>query len=86
VAHEVSVLHRVCKAHVLRNTETLIEHYRPLVASDTDSSLKAIGVSPEQAVADLTRLGELVKSRQREQATELETMHRRYLEASPPHE
>jgi hypothetical protein len=28
----------------------------------------------------------LVKSRQREQATELETMHRRYVEAPPPQE
>src|SRR5260370_13985585 len=54
VADEVGVQHQVCKAHVLRNTETLIERYRPLVTSDTDGSLKAIGVSPEQAAADLT--------------------------------
>ncbi len=54
------------------------------MARDADGSLKAIGVSPEQAAADLTRLGELVKSRQREQAPELETMHRRYLQAAPP--
>src|SRR5947199_4041333 len=86
VADEVGVQHQVCKAHVLRNTETLIERYQPLVARDADGSLKAIGVSPQQAAADLTRLGELVKSRQREQATELETMHRRYLEAAPPRE
>src|SRR5260221_7166822 len=45
-----------------------------------------IGVSPQQAAADLTRLGELVKSRQREQAAELEAMHRRYLQAVPPQE
>jgi hypothetical protein len=57
-----------------------------LVAKDGDGSLKAIGVSPEQAAADLRRLGELVKSQQREQASELEAMHRRYLQASPPHE
>jgi transposase-like protein len=86
VADEVGVQHQVCKAHVLRNTETLIERYQPLVANDADGSLKAIGVSPQQAAADLERLGELVKSRQREQASELETMHRRYLEASPPQE
>jgi len=43
-------------------------------------------VSPQQAAADLTRLGELVKSRQREQAAELEAMHRRYLQAVPPQE
>jgi hypothetical protein len=53
---------------------------------DAHGSLKAIGVSPEQATADLTRLGELVKSRQREQASELEALHRRYLQAMPPHE
>lgn len=86
VADEVGVQHQVCKAHVLRNTETLIERYQPLVARDADGSLQAIGVSRKQAEADLTRLGELVKSRQREQAPELEGMHRRYLQASPPQE
>jgi hypothetical protein len=40
----------------------------------------------EQAAADLTRLGELVKSRKREQAAELEALHRRYVKASPPQE
>jgi transposase-like protein len=84
IADEVGMQHQVCKAHVLRNTEDLIEKYQPLVAKDADGSLKAIGVSPEQAAADLTRLGELVKSRKREQATELEAIHRRYLHAAPP--
>src|SRR5438067_7769500 len=86
VADEVGVQHQVCKAHVLRNTDALIEKYQPLVAKDADGSLHEIGVSPQQAASDLKRLGELVKSRQREQAAELETMHRRYLQASPPHE
>ena len=84
VADEVGVQHQVCKAHVLRNTEDLIERYQPLVAKDADGSLKAIGVSPEQAAADLTRLGELVKSRRREQATEVEAMHQA-LSARKPH-
>lgn len=86
VADEVGVQHHVCKAQVLRHTEDLLERYQPLVARDADGSLTAIGVSPQQAAADLTRLGELVKSRQREQATEVEAMHRRYLEAAPPQE
>src|SRR5260370_193832 len=86
VADEMGVQHQVCKAHVRRNTEALIEPYQPLVVRDADGSLKAIGVSPEQAVADLTPLGELVKSREREQATELEALHRRYLAACPPRE
>ncbi len=86
VADEIGVQHQVCKAHVLRNTEALIEKYQPLVAKDADGSLHAIGVSPEQAAADLVRLGELVKSRQKEQASELEALHRRYVEAVPPSE
>ncbi len=56
VADEVGVQHQVCKAHVLRNTQTLIERYQPLVARDADGSLQAIGVSPQQAAADLTRV------------------------------
>jgi len=86
VADEVGVQHQVCKAHVLRNTEALIERYQPLVTKDADGSLHAIGIRPEQAAADLTRLGELVKSRQREQAPELEALHRRYVDAVPPQE
>jgi hypothetical protein len=76
-ADEGGVQHQVCKAHVLRNTQTLIERSQPLVARDADGSLQAIGVSPEQAAADVTRLSELVTSRQREQASELEVLHRR---------
>jgi hypothetical protein len=45
VADEVGVQHQVCKAHVLRNTEDLSEHYQPFVSKDADGSLKAIGVS-----------------------------------------
>ena len=56
VADEVGVQHQVCKAHVLRNTEALIERYQPLVARDADGSLKAIGVSPQQAASDLARV------------------------------
>ena len=84
VADEVGMQHQICKAHVLRNTEALIDKYQPLVAKDADGSMGAIGVSPEQAAADLVRLGELVKSRQKEQAAKLEALHRRYLEAAPP--
>jgi hypothetical protein len=86
VADEVGMQHQVCKAHVLRNTEALNERYQPLMAPDADGWLQAIGVSPEQAAADLIRLGKLVKSREREQAAKLEAMHRRYLAAPPPQE
>lgn len=83
-ADELGLLHQVCKSHVKRNTEALIDDLRPLVAKDSDGSLLAIGVDPAQAVADLARLGELISSRQPEQGKELEGMHRRYLAAAPP--
>ena len=42
VADEVGVQHQVCKAHVLRNTEALIDKYQPRVAQDADGSLKRL--------------------------------------------
>jgi hypothetical protein len=77
VADEAGVQHQVCKSHVLRNTDRLLEQLKPQVAQDSDGSLKAIGVTGNQARADLERLGELIKSRQREQSQEVEALHRR---------
>ncbi len=62
----------------------MIGSLESIVVSDTDGSLVAIGVTPEQARHDLKRLGELILSRQPKEAEELEEMHRRYLAASPP--
>jgi hypothetical protein len=76
--------HQVCKSHVKRNTENLITSLEPWVATDADGSLSAIEVTPEQALADLKRLGELVIERKPEDVEELESMHCRYLAASSP--
>jgi len=84
VADELGLLHQVCKSHVKRNTETLLDELCPLVAKDSDGSLQAIGVDPTQAVADLERLGAFVGSRLPEQGKDLEQLHRRYLAAAPP--
>src|SRR5712692_523748 len=53
VADEVGLMHQVCKSHVKRNTEALLDEFGPLVAADRDGSLKAIGVTPAQARSDL---------------------------------
>jgi len=50
VADDLGLGHQVCKSHVKRNTEALIDELRPLVAKDGDGSLHAIGVEPAQAV------------------------------------
>jgi transposase-like protein len=84
VADELGLDHQVCKGHVTRNTETLIENLQSAVAADTDASLVTIGVTAEQAIADLTRLGKLIHSRQPEEEAALEEMHRRYIRATPP--
>jgi transposase-like protein len=84
VAKELDLEHQVCKGHVKRNTETFIENLESKVESDEDGSLAAIGVTPEQALADLRRLGELILSRQPEEENELEEMHHRYTDAAPP--
>lgn len=52
VADELGLLHQVCKSHVKRNTEALIDELRPLVSKDSDDSKQAIGLDPAQAVAD----------------------------------
>jgi transposase-like protein len=76
--------HQVCKSHVLRNTDALIDSLTPQVAQDKDGSLQEVGVLPQQAVTDLRRLGELVRSRQPDEGDELERMHLRYKSACPP--
>ena len=84
VADKLGVEHQVCKSHVRRNTEAFIDGLIPKVETDEDSSLADIGVTPEQAVDDLKRLGELILSRQPEEEKELEAMHGRYAAADGP--
>ncbi len=75
---------QVCKAHVVRNTDALVENLTPAVGRDADGSLAALGVSPAQAAADVKRLGELVHSRQPQQAVELADLAARYAPARSP--
>lgn len=83
-ADEVDVDQQVCKGHVGRNTEALVESLQPEAIADAERSLAMIGVAPEQAVADLRRLDELVRTRRPEDVDELAEMHLRYIDAAPP--
>jgi transposase-like protein len=83
-ADQLGLDQQVCKAHVLRNTDALVESLTPTVAHDADGSLAALGVSPAQAGADVKRLGELVHTRQPEQAAELAELAARYAPARSP--
>ena len=83
-ADDLGKAHQVCKSHVKRNTDELIEGMKAAAKQDADGSLEEIGVSPEQATADLERLEELMRTRQPEDQGELGQIHRRYQKARPP--
>jgi Transposase IS66 family len=84
VAERLALQHQVCKSHVLRNTDTLIESLTPAAKQDTDGSLRALKVEPEQAVADLQQLHTWVRTRLPETETELEQLFYRYAQADAP--
>jgi transposase-like protein len=85
-ADESGLRHQVCKAHVLRNTETWVEAISPALAGDADGSLATIAVPAAQAVADCQALLRLMMERQPSPAASatLAAIHRRYLGAAKP--
>jgi hypothetical protein len=84
VADDLGLEHQECKSHVGRNTDALVDSLTPAVAHDADGSLAALNLSPEQAVADLAHLRQLIHARQPEQHAELKELHRRYVGAAAP--
>ena len=54
--------HQVCKKHVLNNSEAWHEAMAPELARDADGSLAAIGVTPDQALADNDELLRLMQA------------------------
>ena len=83
VADRSGLYHQVCKSHVGRNTEELIESLSLAIEAGQDSSLTELQIEPAQALTDLRRLGELIHSRQPEQQAEVQTLYERY--AAAPH-
>jgi transposase-like protein len=85
-ADENGLLQQVCTAHVRRNTEAWVEGITAALETDGDGSLAALGVTPEQAMADCHALLRLIMERQPspEASALLEAIHRRYLGAVKP--
>lgn len=83
-ADENGLDHQVCKSHVGRNTDALIEQLLMSLVSGRERSLEELGVSMEQACTDLQRLKELTHLRQPEAHNELATLYQRYRDAKPP--
>jgi transposase-like protein len=84
VSDETGRAHQVCKSHVVRNTEALLEELSAWIHSGQDHSLETIGVSAEQALVDLAALKTLIHSRQPEEQPELEQLYLRYAAARKP--
>jgi hypothetical protein len=73
-----------CKSHVGRNTEALVSELAALIGAGQDHSLDAIGISPEQALADLASLQEMIHTRRPEDQSHLEEIYLRYAQARKP--
>lgn len=67
VSDETGRSQQVCKSHVGRNTDTLVDELSALIVSNQDHSLEAMGVSPEQALLDLSKLKEMIHTRMPEE-------------------
>lgn len=84
VSDETGRSQQVCKSHVGRNTDTLVDELSALIVSKQDHSLEIVGVSPEQALLDLSKLKEMIHTRIPEEQSLLEAMYLRYVNARKP--
>jgi transposase-like protein len=84
VSDETGRSQQVCKSHVGRNTDALVVELSALIGAGADHSLQALGVSPEQALADLAALQEMIHARRPEDQSHLEEMYLRYANAPKP--
>jgi transposase-like protein len=75
---------QVCKSHVGRNTQALVAELSALIRAGQDHSLDTMGISPEQALADLASLQEMIHSRRPEDQPHLEEIYLRYASARKP--
>jgi transposase-like protein len=84
VSDETGRSHQVCKSHVGRNTDELVDELSTIIATNQDHSLETIGVKIEQALADLAKLREMIHTRIPEEQPFLEAMYLRYANARKP--
>ena len=84
ISDETGRSHQVCKSHVGRNTDALVDELSIIIQSSEDHSLCAIGIQPEQALADLSALKEMIHTRRLEDQPQLETIYLRYANAPKP--
>jgi hypothetical protein len=84
ISDETGRAHQVCKSHVGKNTDALVEELSSLIQAGNDRSLDTLEVSSEQALASLALLKKLIHSRQPEDQPILEQLYLRYAAARKP--
>lgn len=84
VSDESGRSQQVCKSHVGRNTDALVDELAALIAAGQDSSLDRLGITDQQALEDLALLKELIHSRCPEDQSRLEGIYLRYASARKP--
>ena len=84
VSDETGRAHQVCKSHVVRNTDALVEDLSALIRTGEDRSLEVLQISADQALADLATLKTLIHTRQPEEQEVLEQLYQRYAQARKP--
>jgi transposase-like protein len=84
VSDETGRFQQVCKSHVGRNTDALVDELSAIIDAGQDHSLAAISVTPEQALNDLASLKEMIHARRQEDQSRLEEIYLRYANARKP--
>jgi len=84
VSDETGRSQQVCKSHVGRNTDALVEELSALIGAGKDHSLDAVGISPQQALSDLAALKEMIHTRLPEEQSRLEEIYLRYAKRPNP--
>jgi hypothetical protein len=84
VSDETGRSQQVCKSHVGQNTDNLVAELSAIIAAGQDRSLDAIDIPPEQALADLAALKEMIHTRHPEDQSRLENIYLRYANARKP--
>jgi hypothetical protein len=83
-ADESGLDQQVCTSHVGRNTKELVTTLTQAIERKEDASLQEISIEPQQALADLVHLSELIHARQPDQQAEVQDLYERYTQAAPP--
>jgi transposase-like protein len=84
VSDETGRSQQVCKSHVGRNTDALVDELTALIGAGQDYSLEVIRITAEQALCDLASLKEMIHTRRPEDQSRLEEIYLRYASARKP--